>query len=395
MKNPIIEDFKKNVKGYPEKPALIFDDETLSYKKLDELVSSLSTSLSNLKKSSIVSTFLENSVDYVISYLGILNAGMIAHLIPTNLSDDKIIQQLDNTNPDLIISSNSLIDKIQNIEYDCKKVIVTELIRNENILNDYESAENDTAYLIYTSGTTGEPKGVPITHANIDFTTRNIINELGYNSSDINVLPLPLSHSFGLGCLHASLSVGSTLVLLKNATNTMDILKSIKKNNATTLAAVPLTLNKILKEHEDVCSGYLGNLRLIMTNTTSIPVDAVKNYRTILKNGKLATYYGLTEASRSTFMVFDQLGKEESEIKMSSHFIEDLDADSLDTVELVMALEEEFEVDIPDEAAEKITFTDEDILKIFQSYRGLKNIYEREVPKLYKKNKFWERFWKE
>ena len=54
-------------------------------------------------------------------------------------------------------------------------------------------------------------------------------------------------------------------------------------------------------------------------------------------------------------IISEQLGKDESEIKMTSHFIEDLDADSLDTVELVMALEEEFEVDIPDEAAEKIT----------------------------------------
>ena len=54
-------------------------------------------------------------------------------------------------------------------------------------------------------------------------------------------------------------------------------------------------------------------------------------------------------------IISKQLGKEESEIKMSSHFIEDLDADSLDTVELVMALEEEFDIDIPDEAAEKIT----------------------------------------
>ncbi|MEZ7824322.1 MAG: acyl carrier protein [bacterium] len=54
-------------------------------------------------------------------------------------------------------------------------------------------------------------------------------------------------------------------------------------------------------------------------------------------------------------IISEQLGKDESEIKMNSHFIEDLDADSLDTVELVMALEEEFEVDIPDEAAEKIT----------------------------------------
>ena len=54
-------------------------------------------------------------------------------------------------------------------------------------------------------------------------------------------------------------------------------------------------------------------------------------------------------------IISEQLGKDESEIKMSSHFIEDLDAYSLDTVELVMALEEEFNIDIPDEAAEKIT----------------------------------------
>ena len=54
-------------------------------------------------------------------------------------------------------------------------------------------------------------------------------------------------------------------------------------------------------------------------------------------------------------IISEQLGKAESEIKMSAHFIEDLDADSLDTVELVMALEEEFDIDIPDEAAEKIT----------------------------------------
>ena len=54
-------------------------------------------------------------------------------------------------------------------------------------------------------------------------------------------------------------------------------------------------------------------------------------------------------------IISEQLGKDESEIKMSSHFSEDLDAASLATVELVMALEEEFEVDIPDEAAEKIT----------------------------------------
>ena len=54
-------------------------------------------------------------------------------------------------------------------------------------------------------------------------------------------------------------------------------------------------------------------------------------------------------------IVAEQLGVNESEVKNESSFVNDLGADSLDTVELVMALEEEFECEIPDEDAEKIT----------------------------------------
>ena len=54
-------------------------------------------------------------------------------------------------------------------------------------------------------------------------------------------------------------------------------------------------------------------------------------------------------------IVAEQLGVNESEIKNESSFVDDLGADSLDTVELVMALEEEFECEIPDDEAEKIT----------------------------------------
>ncbi|MGB1205645.1 MAG: acyl carrier protein [Chitinophagales bacterium] len=51
----------------------------------------------------------------------------------------------------------------------------------------------------------------------------------------------------------------------------------------------------------------------------------------------------------------EQLGVSKEEVKTSSSFVEDLGADSLDTVELVMALEEEFDTEIPDDEAEKIT----------------------------------------
>jgi len=53
-------------------------------------------------------------------------------------------------------------------------------------------------------------------------------------------------------------------------------------------------------------------------------------------------------------IVSEQLGVKEEEIQNSSSFVDDLGADSLDTVELVMALEEEFECEIPDEDAEKL-----------------------------------------
>jgi acyl carrier protein len=54
-------------------------------------------------------------------------------------------------------------------------------------------------------------------------------------------------------------------------------------------------------------------------------------------------------------IVAEQLGVNEAEVKSDSSFVDDLGADSLDTVELVMALEEEFDCEIPDEEAEKIT----------------------------------------
>ena len=54
-------------------------------------------------------------------------------------------------------------------------------------------------------------------------------------------------------------------------------------------------------------------------------------------------------------VVVKQLGVKEEDVKNDSKFIDDLGADSLDTVELVMGLEEEFDTEIPDEEAEKIT----------------------------------------
>ncbi len=66
-------------------------------------------------------------------------------------------------------------------------------------------------------------------------------------------------------------------------------------------------------------------------------------------------------AEKVTDIVVEQLGLERDKVKPESSFVDDLGADSLDTVELVMALEDEFDIEIPDEEAEKITTLQEAI----------------------------------
>jgi len=65
-------------------------------------------------------------------------------------------------------------------------------------------------------------------------------------------------------------------------------------------------------------------------------------------------------------IIVDKLGVDESKVTNESHFIEDLGADSLDTVELIMQFEEDFNIEIPDEDAEKI-------LTVNQAYDYIKN----------------------
>jgi len=75
-----------------------------------------------------------------------------------------------------------------------------------------------------------------------------------------------------------------------------------------------------------------------------------------LKLIKLKGYLKMSEIStRVKEIVAEQLGVELEKVTDTANFIDDLEADSLDTVELVMALEEEFGIEIPDEDAEKIT----------------------------------------
>jgi len=77
-------------------------------------------------------------------------------------------------------------------------------------------------------------------------------------------------------------------------------------------------------------------------------------------------------ADKVKSIIVEQLGVDEEEVTSDASFVEDLGADSLDTVELVMAFEEEFEIEIPDDDAEKITRVKDAVEYIEKNAKGKK-----------------------
>ena len=308
--NTVADFLNNSYRAHPDKIAVIDNNSKLTYSKLNQEVNDFSSFFNKFPKNSVISLLFDNTHEFVISYLGTISSGCIAHLIPTGISQKNLMGQISSAKPKLVLSSENHFSKIAEIESKSIEKLRFSEVRKTNY-EERKPNPTDYAYLIYTSGTTSSPKGVPITHSNCVFTTKNIVKTLQYSSNDIDILPLPLSHSFGLGCLHTSLYVGSTLVLHQSM-DIPQILNSIKKHNASTLAAVPPTLSKIVSNNLEDVLNSLSKLRLIITNSMFFPPETIQKLKKILNDGKVATYYGLTEASRSTFMIFDSNEKIES-----------------------------------------------------------------------------------
>jgi long-chain acyl-CoA synthetase len=300
----IVDFLKNSANKYPQKIALVYENDSFTFSELWELVKNFSLPIELLNQQNIITLISENSAYFVITYLGIMNLGKTVHLVSPEITEMNLRNQITSSNSSMIICSKPIFHKISKFNS-----IVIPIFQLNNIPKNtsiFSSESNEIAYLIYTSGTTSEPKGVGINHSIVEFATKNIVQILKYSNSDVDILPLPLYHSFGLGCLHVSLFVGSTLILLKNSSDLQNILDIIKKYNATTLAAVPATLSKLLKFNENNLNDYFSDIRLVITNTTKIPITTIQKFKKIISNGNLATYYGLTEASRSSFMIFNE-----------------------------------------------------------------------------------------
>jgi long-chain acyl-CoA synthetase len=302
----IYEFLELSAEKYPNKIAITDDTASITYNELLKKSKFVSNSIRDvIKCGQSVSLLSENSISFIIAYFGILMAGGIVHIVPPNSSDKQLQFQIEKVKPVIIVCSETLVDKITRNQY--KHILISELINNSSKINhnDIHDKFNEVSSVIFTSGTTGTPKGVKLKHENIIFVTKNIIKIIGVRSDDVEINPLQLSHSFGLGCLHTTIAQGATSIIFRNSINLKEIIDAVTINKATGFIGVPATFQKILFNYKQEFKEAGKNFHYLLTNSAPMPKDDIQEIIKLFPLTNFFTYYGLTEASRSTFLLFN------------------------------------------------------------------------------------------
>lgn len=162
------------------------------------------------------------------------------------------------------------------------------------------------ADILFTTGTTGAPKGVVLTHHNLAAASRNINEYIKNDDQDVELLALPVSHSFGLGRLRCVLSSGGKIVLLGSFANVKKFFSAIKEHHVTGFGTVPASWFYIKRMSRDMIRRYSDQLNYIEIGSSFMPIEEKKILLEWLPTTRICMHYGLTEASRSAFMEFHE-----------------------------------------------------------------------------------------
>jgi long-chain acyl-CoA synthetase len=306
---PLFTLFERTKSAYPTQIALIFKDTRYSYADLIGTARDLGTRLlSHIPSGAVVGIFMDHSDEWVLGYLAALAGGFVVLPMSLRASDEHLRDHLAAADVRCILTSDLLAERCGRL---CGGIMTHTIASLKALPSDGMAVvpvrdEEATMSIFFTSGTTGTQKGVMLSHRAVTTATNTIANRLGLTKADRYYALLPLYHSFGLGNVHATLLTGGTVVVGSAGTNVLQALDDMRSERCTFFAATPLTLTTLATHFTDRMAAVFQTLRVLCTNTGPIPPETVQTILTQASALQFFTYYGLTEASRSSFQHFNE-----------------------------------------------------------------------------------------
>lgn len=299
----IVEQVIGRVLSTPEKTAISNGKLNVSYAELKNMILSARDILLSsfaVKEGDAVIIAADKQLEFVGVYFACHLIGAITLPIApeTNTKRYNIIKN--NIKPTLVIGFH---------DGDIRSASLSEF----SVVKDHASDEeisypslDSVADIMFTTGTTGEPKGVQLTHRNIAAAARNINTFVQNNTEDVEMIALPISHSFGIGRMRCALSNGQTVVMLGSFANVKRFFRFMEEFKVTGFGMVPASWALLKKLSAMKIADYRDQLHYIEIGSAPMPIEEKKGLMDVLPDTRICMHYGLTEASRSAFMEFHE-----------------------------------------------------------------------------------------
>lgn len=287
------------VQNTPDKVALISGDTEITYSQLWDYCLCAAEKLKqdyHLKKGDRVILSAAGNIEFVYAYFGVHIAGGICVPIDPDTNQTRFEYIEKSTTPVCVMGSLHNVKK--------ETIPFTDVVNGTSKASYVAPEQSQVADILFTTGTTGAPKGVALSYNNLSAAARNINAFIGNTSSDVELLALPVSHSFGLGRLRCSLSKGATVVMLGTFANVKKFFKEMARCQVTMFAMVPASWGFIKKMSGKYIGKFAEQLKYIEIGSSFMPVEDKELLMSLLPNTRICMHYGSTEASRSAFMEF-------------------------------------------------------------------------------------------
>lgn len=240
-------------------------------------------------------------IEFLYAYFGAHLAGLVVAPIDAETNPTRFGYIADAINPFCVIGFDKMETERQKVSLKSFRPDVmpeaTESAFNECQLDD-------VADILFTTGTTGAPKGVPLTYRNEAAAARNINEYIGNQREDVELLALPVSHSFGLGRVRCCLTNGQTLILLGSFVNVKKIFRTIEEEKVAGFTMVPSSWKFLQKMSGDQLGQFHTYLKYIEMGSAYFSAEDKRHLASLFPTTRVTMHYGLTEASRSAFMEF-------------------------------------------------------------------------------------------
>lgn len=301
----IVEQIFFHAKSTPNKIAVSDGKRNFSYAQLVQNIlfsKNILVNVCSIKKGDCVILASAKELEFVSTYFACHLCGAIALPIDPEINEKRLSVICNKTNPKLIVGLNKQSD-YKTISYNSFEN--TESANFIPSVNDIQFPDlENIADIIFTTGTTGLPKGVTLTQKNISAAALNINSFIKNTSEDVELLALPVSHSFGLGRMRCVLSNGQTLILLGSFANMKRFFRYIEEFKVTGFGMVPASWAMIKKLSGNKIADFSNQLKYVEIGSAPMPIEDKQLLCSLLPDTRICMHYGLTEASRSAFIEF-------------------------------------------------------------------------------------------